>query len=95
VRFALTVHGVGEYAFVSTLVRTAREKGVSAYIGDGANRWSAVHRSDAAHLDQHRHRDPRRRSADRTQTPRQQVRRVMDRNDYHDLLHGSAHLGHL
>jgi nucleoside-diphosphate-sugar epimerase len=50
VRFALTVHGAGDYAFVPTLVGIAREKGVSAYIGDGANRWPAVHRSDAAHL---------------------------------------------
>jgi nucleoside-diphosphate-sugar epimerase len=50
VRFALTVHGAGDYALVSTLVDVAREKGVSAYVGDGANRWPAVHRSDAAHL---------------------------------------------
>jgi nucleoside-diphosphate-sugar epimerase len=49
-RFALTVHGAGDRAFVSTLVGIAREKGVSAYIGDGASRWPAVHRSDAAHL---------------------------------------------
>ena len=50
VRFALTVHGEGDYALVSTLVDVAREKGVSAYVGDGADRWPAVHRSDAAHL---------------------------------------------
>jgi nucleoside-diphosphate-sugar epimerase len=50
VRFALTVHGAADYALVSTLVGVAREKGVSAYVGDGANRWPAVHRSDAAHL---------------------------------------------
>jgi nucleoside-diphosphate-sugar epimerase len=50
VRFALTVHGAGDYGFVSTLAGIAREKGVSAYIGDGASRWPAVHRSDAAHL---------------------------------------------
>jgi nucleoside-diphosphate-sugar epimerase len=50
VRFALTVHGAGDYGFVSTLAGIAREKGVSAYIGDGASRWPAEHRSDAAHL---------------------------------------------
>jgi nucleoside-diphosphate-sugar epimerase len=50
VRFALTVHGAGDYAFLSTLVDIARAKGVSAYIDDGANRWPAVHRSDAARL---------------------------------------------
>lgn len=50
-RFAPTVHGAGgDHGFVAVLARIAREKGVSAYIGDGLNRWSAVHRRDAGKL---------------------------------------------
>ena len=45
VRFAPTVHGPGDPGFVAALVELARRSGVAAYIGDGANRWPAVHRS--------------------------------------------------
>jgi nucleoside-diphosphate-sugar epimerase len=49
-RLPPTTHGDGDNGFMATLVGIARDKGVSGCVGDGSNRWPAVHRFDAAQL---------------------------------------------
>src|SRR5580658_6830273 len=44
------VHDPVKQGLVTYLVNIAREKGVSAYVGDGLNRWAAAHVLDAARL---------------------------------------------
>jgi nucleoside-diphosphate-sugar epimerase len=44
------VHDTFKQGLITYMISVAREKGVSAYVGDGGNRWATVHRLDAARL---------------------------------------------
>jgi nucleoside-diphosphate-sugar epimerase len=50
VRLSPVNHGDGDNGFMTAIVGIARESGVSGYVGDGSNRWPAVHRLDSGHL---------------------------------------------
>jgi len=44
------IHDQNKQGLITFLIDLAREKGVSAFVGDGKNRWSAAHVSDTARL---------------------------------------------
>jgi nucleoside-diphosphate-sugar epimerase len=49
-RFAPSVHGMGDHGFVRLIADAARRSGVASYVGSGEHGWATVHRSDAARL---------------------------------------------
>jgi nucleoside-diphosphate-sugar epimerase len=50
VRFSPTVHGAGDHGFIAMIIDADHSHGAAGYVGDGENRWPAVHRGDAARL---------------------------------------------
>ncbi|MEA5129826.1 MAG: hypothetical protein VB074_16745 [Proteiniphilum sp.] len=50
VRLSPSVHDKGDRNFIPFMIRQGIKNGVAAYVGDGNNRWPAIHRLDAAHL---------------------------------------------
>jgi nucleoside-diphosphate-sugar epimerase len=44
------IHDTRKQGLVTYAIQIAREKGLSAYLGEGLNRWPAAHLSDTAHL---------------------------------------------
>ena len=50
VRLPPTVHGAGDKGFIPMVIGASREHGAAGYVGDGANVWPTVHRTDAARL---------------------------------------------
>jgi nucleoside-diphosphate-sugar epimerase len=51
IRLAPTVHSsLDHYGFITAIIAAARQNGYAAYVGEGANRWPAVHTLDAANL---------------------------------------------
>lgn len=50
VRLSQVVHNTVKQGLVSYMIDIARQRGLSAYVGDGRNRWPAVHLADAARL---------------------------------------------